>query len=180
MTNLGQGGIRTIPYEVMASVLPLLSEVTEHGDRSRPVDCLQRSVCSANRRLASNYGKLGKVFAKFASEAVLEHFHSLDPVPFREAASNGRNLIDCHAHYTQCPTDWKSTRFDGPAFRTDITSFFIRRLESSFTFIDHGYLIFLSVNETISGGGGRNWLGGVFILGGSRSLNYGRWRQGFK
>jgi hypothetical protein len=28
MTNLGQGGIRTIPYEVMASVLPLLVSST--------------------------------------------------------------------------------------------------------------------------------------------------------
>ena len=40
------------------------SEFTEHVDEKRPLACAQRSVCSANRRLASNYGQMGKVLAK--------------------------------------------------------------------------------------------------------------------
>ncbi|XP_046446464.1 calpain small subunit 1-like isoform X1 [Daphnia pulex] len=106
-SNLGQGGIQTLNYEIVATVLPLLSEFTEHGDNKRPLVCAQRSICLANRRLTSNYGQMGKVFGKLSSEAVLEHFQSSSypEGTFTEAAAHGRNLADCHKIYSQCQVD---------------------------------------------------------------------------
>ncbi|XP_046635323.1 keratin, type II cytoskeletal 2 oral-like isoform X2 [Daphnia pulicaria] len=106
-SNLGQGGIQTLNYEIVATVLPLLSEFTEHGDNKRPLVCAQRSICLANRRLTSNYGQMGKVFGKLSSEAVLEHFQSSSypEGTFTVAAAHGRNLADCHKIYSQCQVD---------------------------------------------------------------------------
>ncbi|XP_057371968.1 keratin, type I cytoskeletal 9-like isoform X1 [Daphnia carinata] len=105
-TNLGQGGIQTLTYEVAATILPLLNDFTEHHDLQRPLVCFQRSVCSANRRLVSNYGQLGKVFGKLGSEAVLERFQSFYPEgTFTEAAIHGRNLADCYKIYNECKLD---------------------------------------------------------------------------
>ncbi|XP_064082075.1 uncharacterized protein LOC135198448 isoform X5 [Macrobrachium nipponense] len=99
---INNGGLSTLKAGLPEIVLPLMVDLMEAQEAPH---CLQRPLCEANLKLASNHGIVGKVVASLLSNVVSKAFSGDDTHKFHlalQAASAGRSGGNCSSLFRSC------------------------------------------------------------------------------